>query len=553
MRERGACIRKGDEAPRISAPYTLGVGKSKQTPGRGEPLVFRFVPCDNSCLTVEHINKTFHMSEAHALPVTVDKSHLVTIGERLYTESIELIRELVNNAYDADATRVRVTISAESIIVEDNGIGMDLQGLQQYFTIGSQEKLLHSKSPLYRRERIGQFGIGKFATLSACKRFMVFTQKEQFAARVVFDKAEWSRVDGSWHLPMDITARDPDRSDGTTVTLDGLTKRFDLIEVERRLTEGVPLKAPNFAVFLNGRPVSPKSLSGHPIPFLEGTDFGPVSGEIIILPSSAASLDEVGIEIKVKQVTVRRDLFGAEFWGKVAARIRGEVHADFLPVTSDRTGFVKDSPEYQAFEATMERVMGEVRSVLGHLAGKREKRAASRALNEAMRRILRALQRNPDFSPFGPLPIGDPDGIGGVGDTSQGSGNEGRQEQAITLREAKPRGKGTKQRKPAVKRLTPNAVVRRLKMGQEGISCCLDHFGEAGAECFSEGTVVYVNQDHPLYKREAKKQDTHTMHVARLLTQEIALMKDPRNPRQAFERQSKLLRDAFVEDDASAS
>ena len=44
------------------------------------------------------------------LPVTVDKSHLITIGERLYTESIELIRELVNNAYDADATEVRVTV-----------------------------------------------------------------------------------------------------------------------------------------------------------------------------------------------------------------------------------------------------------------------------------------------------------------------------------------------------------------------------------------------------------------------------------------------------------
>jgi hypothetical protein len=59
---------------------------------------------------------------------------------------------------------------------------------------------------------------------------------------------------------------------------------------------------------------------------------------------------------------------------------------------------------------------------------------------------------------------------------------------------------------------------------------------------------VYINRDHPLYKREAKKGDAHTMHIARLLTQEIALMKDPRNPRQAFERQSKLLRDAFIED-----
>lgn len=47
------------------------------------------------------------------LKVTVDKSHLITIGEKLYSESIELIHELVNNAYDADATEVRVSVTPE--------------------------------------------------------------------------------------------------------------------------------------------------------------------------------------------------------------------------------------------------------------------------------------------------------------------------------------------------------------------------------------------------------------------------------------------------------
>lgn len=58
---------------------------------------------------------------------------------------------------------------------------------------------------------------------------------------------------------------------------------------------------------------------------------------------------------------------------------------------------------------------------------------------------------------------------------------------------------------------------------------------------------LYINRDHPLYKRESAKVDTHVLNLARLITQEISLMKDPRNPRQAFERQSKLLRDAFIE------
>ncbi len=38
------------------------------------------------------------------------------------------------------------------------------------------------------------------------------------------------------------------------------------------------------------------------------------------------------------------------------------------------------------------------------------------------------------------------------------------------------------------------------------------------------------------------------MHLARLLAQEITLMKDAsRDPRKAFDRQSKLLRDAFAD------
>jgi hypothetical protein len=103
-------------------------------------------------------------------------------------------------------------------------------------------------------------------------------------------------------------------------------------------------------------------------------------------------------------------------------------------------------------------------------------------------------------------------------------------------------------KKPKVKRLTPDAVVKRLRVGHEGVSCCLDHFGEEGPECFSEGTVIYINRDHPLYRREARRAETHTMHLARLLTQEITLMKDaPRDPRKAFDRQSKLLRDAFTD------
>ena len=279
------------------------------------------------------------------ISVTFDKSHVITIGERLYAESIELIRELVNNAYDADAMRVDVTISDERIIIKDDGCGMDMDGLRQYFNIGSQYKLKQSKSPKLGRNRIGQFGIGKFASLAACERFIVETQSDDFSARVIFDKNEWEKHPDVWHLPLETLRPDPVRGSGTTVSLENLTKAFNLEDVEDRIIEGVPLKTPNFKVFLNGYPVLPRSYVGHRLPILEGTPFGPIAGEIVILPVSGASLSELGIECKAKHVTIRRETFGMESWGTAIARIRGEINADFLPVTSDRTSFLKDSLE----------------------------------------------------------------------------------------------------------------------------------------------------------------------------------------------------------------
>lgn len=481
------------------------------------------------------------MDQTKSILLTVDKSHLITIGERLYVESLDLIRELINNAYDADSTIVEVAVKPNEITVKDNGIGMDLSGLQQYFTIGSQEKVQRQKSKIYKRDQIGQFGIGKFASLSACETFIVNTQKEDFAAEVIFDKKEWGKSRETWELPLTLRGPDSKRGNGTTVILKNLRKQFDFKDVEDKIIQSVPLKAPNFLVKLNGHPVLPKSLSGHRIPILEGCPFGAVSGEIVIIPQTAVSPSQIGIEIKVKQVTIKRELFGMETWGKAMLRVQGEIYADFLLVTSDRSGFITDSEEYEAFLKVTERVMREVRTVLEKLSGKMERRKASRALNEALSRIYNALAKNPEFSPFGVFPQAQEEGKGMGGAAAESAQKPGEE----ILSEKKEQEKPKRKKNPRVKRLTPDAIVKKLKIGDMGISFCLDHLGEDGTECFTEGSVIYINYDHPLYQRESKNPRSHTMHVARLLTQEISLMKDPRNPRQAFERQSKLLKDAF--------
>lgn len=490
------------------------------------------------------------IKEKKELEVTVDKRHIVSIGERLYTESVELIRELVNNAYDADAMEVRVEITPEKIVIRDNGTGMDLEGLKQYFIIGSDEKVIHSRSPKFGRVRVGQFGIGKFASLAAASRFEVITQHKDFAASVVFDKKAWEEAKDKWHLPLKILNPDPERGDGTTVVLSQLSKSFEIEDVERKLMEGVPLRAPDFAVYLNKRRIYPRSLIGQRIPVLEGSKYGLVSGEIVITPKSKASMKDLGIDIKVRGVTVKKDLFGMETWGRTVARIKGELNADFLPITSDRTNFITDSDEYQEFFKVMEKIVGIIKKTLGKEADRREERKASRVVKEALQRIHKALSQNPDLSPFGPIPYGEEAKLGEGAVAEEKMKKEKKEAEikpSMGNEEKKPSRKKKKRRHPLVKRITPNAIVRRMRMGTESVSVCLDFFGESGPECFSEGNVVYINRDHPLYKRESRKAATYTMYIARLITQEISIMKETRSPRVAFNRQSKLLKDAFEE------
>ncbi|MDF1527078.1 MAG: hypothetical protein P1S59_12535 [bacterium] len=172
-------------------------------------------------------------------------------------------------------------------------------------------------------------------------------------------------------------------------------------------------------------------------------------------------------------------------------------------------------------------------------------------MKEALVRIQDALARNPEISPFGPVSFGEESG--GAGEPAVTAEGAAKVDEPA-VEEVAPGGKASggkegepREKDPTVRRLTPRAVIQKIKLGQMGITCCLDYFGADGPECFTESNVVYINQDHPLYRREMRKRDTHVMHISRLLTQEISIIGQPADPRRAYDLQSRLLKDAFLE------
>ena len=475
--------------------------------------------------------------------VTVNKSHLITIGERLYTENLELLRELINNGYDADATEVYVTISRDELVIGDNGCGMDEEGLRQYFNIGSQFKKTNPVSPKYKRTRIGEFGIGKFSVLSNTDYFEMNTKKGGFAGKIVFNKKEWEQSQDDWALPFEKTEPAAGEPDGTTIILRGLKREFDITAVENRLIETLPLKAPDFKVFLNNKQLVPRSMTGRKMPFLEGTDFGIVHGEIIIIPSSRADAAESGILVRSKQVAVKRMSFGLT--PSQLIRISGEVNADFLKLTSDRNDLMRDTPEFDAFNSVMGRIIRQVVDELDSETDKKENSRIKKAMKDVSSKIEAALMKNSDWCPPGLLPVSGGDGEGAAAaekgrDKQQGGAKEGDKGE-------RPEKKKKKKRPPRLRQLTSSAMIKKMRIGQMNLALVLDHFGSDGPESFLENSVIYINRDHPLYMRESANRDRHIINIARLICQEISIMSAPRNPRHAYDRQSKLLRDAFTD------
>ena len=497
------------------------------------------------------------------IKITVDKSHLFTLGEKMYRESIEFIRELVSNAYDADATDVFVMIADDKITVEDNGSGMNEKGLDQFFTIGSEEKMTKNVSPRFGRKRIGQFGIGKFSALSLAEQFVVQSVKGKNKYSVTFDSAEWKKSD-NWDLPISKEKISSFDKEGTKIILNKLFKKINLAEVEKYLKQSVPLRARKFSIYLNNKKITAKTVAGKVIPIKIKTMFGKIEGEIVVALNSR-DVDEPGVECRVKQVFIKRELFGLDKKHQQGTmRITGSVNADFLQLISSRSDFIADSPEYKLFYQLMQAELDKVLKNIKKQSDVKNIKKITKELQETMKDIREALLLNPDFVPQGRAITrlkkeGRKKVMAASADFSKASlrqkdeefkseENKGQNKNKESESNENDIKKELEKKKEETKIEVKPLVMKKIRLKKMGISCGIVSLGEQEPETRSEGNMIYINQDHPIYRDLYKKHDLLRLHLLRLITQEIVLMKKLRiTAREAFEWQSKLLKDSLVE------
>ena len=102
------------------------------------------------------------------------------LGLSLYSNTPSVLSEVIANAWDADATEVRVKFSFDdqTITVTDNGIGMDITDInEKYLYVGYQKRThLKFRTPGGRKP-MGRKGIGKLSLFSIANKFVVYSRK----------------------------------------------------------------------------------------------------------------------------------------------------------------------------------------------------------------------------------------------------------------------------------------------------------------------------------------------------------------------------------------
>jgi len=109
---------------------------------------------------------------------------LSILSKGLYTNPLDCIREYVQNSVDAHAQNVTIKITGNSVMVADDGAGMNLEELLAARLFGISSKRL--------TEHVGFRGIGIYSGFDLCRRLRITSKKagDPRAYIIVFEFAD---------------------------------------------------------------------------------------------------------------------------------------------------------------------------------------------------------------------------------------------------------------------------------------------------------------------------------------------------------------------------
>ena len=270
----------------------------------------------------------------------------------------EIVKELIENAFDEDATKVLVTLLKNGTVIIEDDAGMNPDAMEKFLILGSPHKKHDSISPKLKRIRTGRYGTGRLSFLTSFDNMTIRTRRDDFSKSILIDGNTLDKLfSGNVELD-DINEPTLDRN-GTELTMKNSKVVIDIFRLTKEIRKLAILRHPMFEVYVKesenfiewnfdgAQMIKAPDIQGHKIPV--NIDNGRISGEIVIA-RRPLSEDERGIAIMVGNHIVTRNNFGFD---TKFNRVTGHIRCDTLTSRfADKSALIEDE-EYSKFNQTM--------------------------------------------------------------------------------------------------------------------------------------------------------------------------------------------------------
>jgi len=179
--------------------------------------------------------------ETREFSITVLGRTLEHLGVQMYKRRDVAIAELVANCWDAGAENVYIRVPDQehydqvtsSIVITDDGIGMDADQIQEEYLVVGRNRRRTSSGAARGRLVMGRKGIGKLAGFGVATRVQVTTWREETATTFTLDLRDLKGEDGQTEkVPIVGVITSPpsdiDSSSGTRIVLADLKHKTPL-------------------------------------------------------------------------------------------------------------------------------------------------------------------------------------------------------------------------------------------------------------------------------------------------------------------------------------
>ena len=313
------------------------------------------------------------MSRAH-LRFQVD-SRLATLLSQEYPSSERALKELVDNAWDADAEQVTLSLpkplSGDPIVIQDDGTGMTEEELRRhYLSIATDRRSRRGERTSKKNRQVkGRKGIGKFSGLMAASIMTLETRARGKMCRITLRLDEISKVEDIEQLNISLHS-EPCGAElhGTTLTLSELHQGLaypDSNKLRQILLQDYG-RQDDFSITVDDKRLDVDDVSGS---YSEQEQDLPAAGKVRLrfsISDGKSGLRQPGITLRVDGKAVGRPgFFGLDqqddFPSKLLRKLYGEIEADGLRdhITAGWDSAVENSELLKEVESYVQPILRE--------------------------------------------------------------------------------------------------------------------------------------------------------------------------------------------------